>query len=76
MIHLPLRASMIKGEIKLFIILFSLPVAGCTSSLHTGILMVESGKNDRDEQQNFAAELNVSTKHLCKHINYSHEREH
>lgn len=56
-IHLPLCTSMIRSEIKLFIILFlrPLPVAPHLK-LHTGILMVVSGNDDQHKRLNFAAE--------------------
>lgn len=58
-IHLPLCTSMIKGEIKLFIILFFFPFLSLVAAhfkLHTGILMVVSGNDDQHKPLNLTAE--------------------
>lgn len=56
-IHLPLCTSMIRGEIKLFIILFLCPfLVALHLKLHTGILMVVTGNDDQQKLLHFAAE--------------------
>lgn len=83
-IHLPLRTSMIRGEIKLFIILFLRPsLVAPHLKQHSGILMALSGNDDQHKSLDFAAESmhgrrsSVWNKSLhetlCKHVNFTHE---
>lgn len=56
-IHLPLGTSMIRGEIKLFIILFLRPLLVAPHlKQHSGILMLLSGNDDQQKSLDFAAE--------------------
>lgn len=80
--HLPLRASMIRGEIKLFIILFLRPLMVAPHlEQRAGILMVATGNDHQHKSLNFAAEQmhdrtsSVRNKFLhetmCKHANFT-----
>lgn len=56
-IHLPLCTSMIRGKIKLFIILLLRPfLVALHLKRHAGILMVVSGNDDQQKLLNFAIE--------------------